>query len=319
MPLDALLSVVVPVFAFIALGYAVIRGRILGEDTGDALADFVFTIAVPCLLFRSLGTMQLPPLSPWPFWGTYFGGVALTIATAVLLTERGFGRDARAGVIGAMSASFSNLIMVGVPVVNQAFGQEGLVTLFMLITIHLPVMMTISALMIEFAEHRDGTAAGRLRVGAALRRVARGLARNPLVIAIVAGLAFRATGLSLTGIARDVIDRIAATAIPLALVALGMSLHRYGVRGNAQHGLALGALKLLVLPGVVYALGVHVFALPPVATAVAVLAAACPTGVNAYLIAARFQTGLALSANTISITTGVSILTFTFWLAVVGI
>lgn len=318
MSLATLSTTVLPVFGFIAIGYVIVAIGIIKAETGDALGTFVFNIAVPLLLFRALGTLALPDVSPWPLWGIYLSAVSLNIAVSMLLTEKAFHRDARAGVIGGMSGSFSNLVMVGVPVVTQAFGAVGQVTMFVLIAVHLPFMMLVSAILIEIAEYRDGQAASRIRLLPVFVRVIRSSARNPLVIAIAAGVAFRLTGLPLVGLPSTLIDRLADTAIPLALLSLGMSLHRYGVGGNILPAIVLSVVKLMVMPAIVYVLAVHVARLPAMASAVLVLGAACPTGVNAYLIAVRFQTGLALSANTITLTTAASIATFTMWLAIVA-
>ncbi len=311
------MSTVFPIFGFIAIGYLSITLRLLRDEVADHLSTFVFTLAVPLLLIRAIGTMQLPDVSPWPFWGIYFASVLLNIAIGVVLTERLFKRDARAGVIGGMSASFSNLVMVGLPLVTQAFGEQGLVTAFMLISVHLPFMMTVSALLIEVAEYRDGSAAGRLNVFGAVAKVVRQLLRNPLIIGILIGVAVRIVGLPIVGVPRTLVDGLAETAIPLALVSLGMTLPRYGLRGNVAPAVVLSVVKLLVMPAIVYVLVFHVFALPPLPAAVLVLSAACPTGVNAYLIANRFQTGLALSANTITLTTAASVVSFVLWLAIV--
>lgn len=316
MSLSALVTVVLPVFGLIGIGYAVVALRIVREEVANGLGDFVFVVALPILLFRSLGTLELPDVSPVPFWIAYFSGGFLTGAAGILLTEKVLRRDARAGVIGGISSAYANLVMVGVPVADQAFGQEGLVLVFILIAVHLPVMMTVSAFLIEFAEHRDGAAQGRPRIGEALRRTALGLVRNALVLAILAGLAWRATGLPLDGVPREIIDRVAETAIPLALVALGMSLKRYGIRGNVPPAVLLGLVKLFVMPGVVFLIARSAIGLPPLAVAVATIGAACPTGVNAYLVATRFKTGLALSANTITLTTAASVVTITFWVSI---
>ncbi|MEM8664806.1 MAG: AEC family transporter, partial [Pseudomonadota bacterium] len=213
----------------------------------------------------------------------------------------------------------SNTVMVGIPVLTQAFGDDGLMIGFLLVGLHLPIMMMLSALLIEFGELRDGTRTGRLNLVAVFLRVGRNLVRNPLVIGTACGVLFRLTGLPLTGIPRELVDSIAELAIPLALISLGMSLRGYGISGNVRPALVLGTLKLLVMPAIVYVLAVHVFALSPLATAGAIIFAACPTGANAYLIAGRFQTGLALSANTITLTTAASMVTFTLWLAVLGV
>jgi predicted permease len=313
MGLDALLSIVLSVFGLIGLGYALLASAILREETAEALGGFVFTIAIPLLLFRTLGTFDLPDVPPVPLWTAYFLGVAANIAIGIAATRRLFGRDAQAGVIGGMSASYGNLVMVGIPVVDQAFGEEGLLLALVVIAIHLPVMMTVSAVLIEVADQRDG--ADGVRIGAALKRTARSLLRNPIILGIAAGLAYRATGLPLEGVPGTIVDRVADTAIPLALIAMGMSLHKYGLKGNVAPAVILGVAKLLVMPLVVFLAARYLLALQPLATAVATVSAACPTGVNAYLMASRFRTGHALSANTITLTTAVSMVTFTVWLA----
>ncbi|MEM8664351.1 MAG: AEC family transporter, partial [Pseudomonadota bacterium] len=156
---------------------------------------------------------------------------------------------------------------------------------------------------------------GFSNIGTALRRVVVSLLKNPFIVAILAGIAFRTTGLPLEGVSRTVIDSVSDTAIPLALIALGMSLRKYGVRGNVLPAIAIGSVKLAVMPVVVFLLARYVFDLPPIATAVAVVCAACPTGANAYLMANRFQTGLALSANAITLTTAAAVITLGAWLS----
>jgi len=315
MSAQALFTVVLPVFGLIGLGYAVVALRLVGEEVANGLADFTFVVALPILLFRALGTLQLPDVSPIPLWISYFSGAFFMGAVGIIVTEKVFGRDARAGIIGGLSTSYANLVMVGIPVLTQAFGEDGLVLALILVAVHLPVMMTVSAFLIELAEHRDGAASVRPRIGEALLRTVRALMKNALVLAILAGLAYRATGLPLEGVPREIIDRVSNTAIPLALVALGMSLKKYGIRGNVPPALVLGLLKLFVMPGLVFLIARYAIGLPPLAVATVTIGAACPTGVNAYLIATRFQTGLALSANTITLTTAASVVTLTFWVS----
>ena len=98
---------------------------------------------------------------------------------------------------------------------------------------------------------------------------------------------------------------------------MGMSLRRYGVGGNVQSALLLSLLKLVVMPALVFILAYYVVPMPALWMKVVVIAAACPTGVNAYLLAARFRTGEALASNAIVMSTALSVLTITFWLTLV--
>jgi hypothetical protein len=60
-----ILSIVLPVFGLIAIGYGARRAKLVLDRTGDGLSDFVFTIAVPALIFKTLTAADLPQSQPW--------------------------------------------------------------------------------------------------------------------------------------------------------------------------------------------------------------------------------------------------------------
>mgnify|MGYP003118529777 FL=1 len=318
MSTQALIGVILPVFGLIGIGYFVVAVGLVGDHIGDALAEFVFTITLPLLLFRTLATAGWPEVSPWPFWLTYFAGVALVWFLATLIVRKVFRRDARAGVVAGISAGYSNLVLLGIPVINQAFGQEGLVIILMLVSIHLAVMMTASAIQIEIAAQQDGLNTASFNLLTVARRVVVSLLKNPIIIGTLSGVAYNMTGLPLDGIPRVLIDRVADIAIPCALLALGMALKRYGVRGSLMPAAAITLLKVAVLPVVIFLIARYVAHLPPLYVAVATISATCPTGVNAYLIATRIGTGHALSATVITLSTAASLIVMGFWLTVLG-
>jgi predicted permease len=318
MSTQALLGVILPVFGLIGIGYFVVAVGLVGDRIGDALAEFVFTVSLPLLLFRTLGTAGWPDVSPWPFWLTYFTGVAIVWFLATVIVRKIFGRDARSGVVAGISAGYSNLVLLGIPVINQAFGQDGLVIILMLVSIHLAVMMTASAIHTEVAAQRDGLNDAALDLLTVARRVIVSLLKNPIIIGTLSGVAYNATGLPLDGIPRVLIDRVADIAIPCALLALGMALKRYGVRGSIMPAAAITILKVVVLPVIIFLLARYVAHMPPLYVAVATIGATCPTGVNAYLIASRIGTGHALSATVITLSTAASLVMMGFWLTVLG-
>lgn len=311
--------IVLPVFGLIGLGFLASWTRYLPEAIGEGLGDFVFMVAIPVLLFRTLATAHFPNLSPWPVWISYFGGVSICWALADLTLRKVFGRDAKAGMIAGVSAGFSNAVLLGIPLVYTAFGEEGIVPLLLIVAVQLPVMMTVSTVLIDWADHRDGTAKGPASPARMAKSIALNLVKNPLVIGIVAGSAWRAADLGYAGPLKVLGDQIAVAAVPCALFALGMSLTRYGVRGNVPPAVAIAVLKLVVKPAVVWILAAKVFAMPALWTTVATIVAACPTGVNAWLIANRFRTGHAISANSITLTSAASVITLSVWLWLLGV
>jgi malonate transporter and related proteins len=73
-----------------------------------------------------------------------------------------------------------------------------------------------------------------------------------------------------------------------------------------------------VHPALVLLLATSVFAMPPVWVGVAVLFAACPCGINAYLFAERYNTGVADASSAIALSTLLSMGTIALWLWVLG-
>lgn len=309
---EQILTIVVPVFVLVGLGYLAARTGLLSQSVGEGLGQFVFVVAIPSLIFKTLATVSMDQGFPWALWAAYFSGVAITWAIATLIVRTIFGRDARAGVIAGISAAFANTVMVGIPLVSSVLGPEGLLPLVLLISVHLPVMTIVIAVLMERAAAADG-ANGSQSLPVLLKKIIASLMTNPIVIAILASLVWRVFSLPLTGIPADVIGRLSSTALPVALFSLGMSMVLYGIRGNLGAGIILSVLKVIVMPAIVLVLCAYVFALPAVWTTAMTLTAACPTGVNVYIFANRYGTGHAMSANSITLTTAAAVVTCGAW------
>jgi malonate transporter len=304
--LIAFLSVL-PIFSVMALGYASVRFRLIGERTGEGLADYVFVIAIPVLLFRSLATAKLPDVQPWPFWISYFAVLAAVWAIATICARVLFARSREEGVVAGISTGYANLVLIGIPLTLRVFGEEGTIPLFLLIAIHTPVTIAIATLLVESAATGSGKA---LAIG-------RKLARNPIILGILAGVAWRALGPPLPEPILATLKFIGDSAAPGAIFAMGAALNRYGFGGEPRLLALIISLKLLIHPFGVWLLASQVFGLPPVWTAVATVLAACPCGLNAYLFAERNKVGLALASGAIAISTVLSVVTITFWISFV--
>ena len=315
--MNVLFDVVLPVFVLVGLGYGTARTGILSRETGEGLVAFVFTIAVPALLARALVLGPGFDAGVLRLWAAYFGAVALVWLAADLAVIHLFRRGRRAGVIAGVGAAFSNLVLMGIPLVQLAYGQAGLDVLFLVIAVHLPVMVGTATFLMEFALRADGVAAGAVNVRDTSRALARNFARNPLILGILLGLLWRLSGLPFAGPPARVTDLLGGAAGPVALFALGMSLDRYGLRGNVAPGLLLAALSLLAMPAIALGLA-YLFDLAPLARKVAVLGAAMPTGVNAFLFASYFKVAEGMATNAIVIATAGALVTVPLWLAFMG-
>lgn len=302
----AALLVVLPVFSLIALGYVARWTRLLRETTGEGLSDFVFVLAVPCLLFRTLAKAEIPQTQPWGYWIAYFTGLAIVWALAMLIANRFFARKGPELVVSGFAAAQSNTVFVGVPMILKAYGDAGAVPLGLLLAIHLPVTMTIATLLAE----------GRT---ASITMLLRRLFTHPIIIGIILGVLARPVVDQLPSPFWTLIDLIAGAAVPCALISLGISMRRYGLESGLGLPAALSTLKLGLHPLIVYLLATRVFDMPAHWSGVAVLFAACPCGINAYLFAERYRQGIADASSAITLSTLISLFTTAAWLNWLGV
>lgn len=319
--MQIILAIIVPIFGLIAAGYAARAAGLLGDAVADALARFVFGIAVPLLLFRTLSRAEFGEASPFLLWAAYFGGACIVWPLGTLLARKLGGHDRRAGVVAGVAAGFSNTVFVALPAVERAYGPAGLAPLLVILSVHMPLMTAAGTLLLESASAADtrartGVPAPRRPVGQILAGLARAFLKNAIILGILAGFGWRLTGLSIPPLLDEILASLAGTAGPLALFSLGMSLRRFGLRGDLGLAFALVALSLAVMPAAVWLIAAPL--LPPLWTKVAVLTAAAPSGVNAYLFATNVGAGEKLAASTTLLGTLLSVLTLSAWLVILG-
>lgn len=281
----ATMLIVAPVFALIAAGYASVLFRFVSESAHKGISEFAFSIAIPALLFRTIVVSEFPDVSPWRMWGAYYGALALiwitALAISAVLRERR--EDREDGVVFAIGSVYGNIVMLGIPLVLSALGNEAAGPMSLILSVNTPLLWLCGILQMELVS--------RKRTGsplAVIRPVLADLARNPLMLAIGFGVVWRFTGLGLNPVVDKTIELLAQAGSPAALIALGITLFRFEVKGEMLSVVAMSASKLLAMPAVAFVLA-KLLSLPPMVTGVVVLFAAMPTGANAYIFAVQYQ------------------------------
>ena len=131
---------------------------------------------------------------------------------------------------------------------------------------------------------------------------------NPMVLSTLVGLVWAMTGLPIPAPVTAYLNIIAAALTPCALFAIGLGLSIEGLRSNMKASFALAAVKLVVMPLIVYGLCVALD-LDPLSTVAAVVCAAVPTAKTVYVLAHEHKVEEKLVAATVSITTMLSVAT----------
>jgi malonate transporter and related proteins len=280
--MNTILITVLPVFGMIVLGYLFAKTKIIDEASGKGLSLFVFNVAIPALLFKTMATLNAQDAAPWSLWGAYFGGLALTWIAAAFSSRFVPSLNVSGGAAASMASGFGNLALLGTPLALAHFGQAIAVPLGLILSIHAPILWFSATLHREMAHH-----SGNFSFERTGRELLLNLAKNAIVLALLAGSLWRFTGLGLNPIPEKMLQMLADASVPTALFALGVSLAAYSLKGSWDGMFAVIGLKMIVMPIMVFALGSFIFNLQPLWIKIAVLFAAMPPGANAFLFAQK--------------------------------
>lgn len=303
----AIIDIVAPVFGILGLGFLAVRWRYLSDGASRVIAEFAFKVAMPALLFRAMLSIGQLPVAPWRLVATYVLAMAFVWGAATIATRLVLRRPPIDAPAIAMGACFGNTVMLGVPLAITAFGQDAAAPIALLISIDTPLLWIVATLHIEAVRQSQARrAATPLR---ALLGVILDLARNPIVLPLVAGSLWRLTGLGIPTLADRLLELMGGAAVPAALFSLGMSLASYEMKGQARTLSLIVLLKMAVFPVVAFVLATWIFELPPLWRAIIILFAAMPVGANAFLFATRYERAINSVSAAIAASTMIAVVT----------
>ncbi|WP_304619971.1 AEC family transporter [Paracoccus sediminilitoris] len=288
-----------PFFGLIGLGWAAAASRFFPPEAAAWLTKFVFYFALSAMLFRFAAGLDLGALFDLRFVLAYLAGSTLVWAIGMTV-GRWRGLPLSDAAMEAQCCMTGNTGFLGVPMLVVLLGERAVGPVLMVLTIDMLVFSTLITLIIH------GARQGGLR-GAAILPVLRGVAANPMILSMVAGLSWSLLHLPMPGPLDEFLTILGQAATPGALFAIGASLAGRQLRRMAASGW-LGFAKLVLHP---LAVGVAalLLAVEPFSAGVMIAAAALPVAGNVYILAQHFGVGQQRVSTAILISTAFSIVT----------
>lgn len=310
--MTALIDVILPVFLVIGFGYGAARFGLFSDSAVDGLMRFAQNFAVPCLLFRSIATLDLSGAYDTGLLVSFYTGAFSGFALCFVGARYVFGRPLTDSVAIGFAGLFSNSLLLGLPITERAYGVEALQGNFAIISIHSPLLYSFGIGLMEWARTRGQG----LSTAALTRQIGQAVFTQPLVIGITLGFIVNLSGVPLPTAFWSGVDLMTRAAIPAALFGLGGVLLRYKPEGDKATIAMVCFGSLIVHPGVTWLMATQVFALDTAALRSAVMTASMAPGVNAYLFAHMYGVGKRVNASAVLIATALSILSIWMWLAI---
>lgn len=308
------LSALLPVVVLIGIGFVAGRLKLIRGEAVRDLSNLVFLVLVQALLFRSMATAHLERLDLRSVALYYI--VAGILFLALLLVQ---GLNSRSAVL-SLAAIFSNTLMIGVPLVQLAYGEAGLVHLFTLISMHALVLLTLATVVIELLVAREQEAAGagpRRHMGATVAQAVKNAILHPVPLPIIAGFLYSLTGIGLHPVVERPLKLLGDAFGPVALVLVGVTLAGTAIGTHLRGALVISVLKTVLHPALMAMVG-WALGLSGLSLAVMVVAASLPVGANVFLFSQRYHKAEELVTASVAVSAVMALVTVPVALALIA-
>lgn len=295
-----------PFFLLIGLGYQACRTGFFTAEAAAYLTKFVFYFALSAMLFRFAANLSLGEIFDWWFVAAYLWGcfVVYLIATGVALLRR---RPMSEAAFEAQCAVIGNTGFLGVPMLIVLMGEAAAGPVLLVLALDLVVFSSLIVILIT------GSRDGRMSLGI-LKTLGLGLVKNPMIVSMVLGLCWSATGWTVPGPANEFLAILGAAATPGALFAIGASL-----AGKSAERLSVAGwltfCKLVLHPAAVAFAALFLFPVPVYDAAVMIAAASLPVAGNVYILAQHYGVAPQRVSASILVSTAISIVTVSLVIA----
>ena len=288
--MSEILSLTIPFFAAILLGsLSSLKGWFSLED-GRTLSRYVFFVVLPPFMFVAITSRPVTNIVNLEFLLRYEAVTIFIFLTAVFL-GRVFMKlkPTESGLFG-LNAAYPNYGYMGVPLAILAFGDAAALPMALILFADTIVLLALTAYFV--ADSQKG-------LFASIGDIVTTMAKNPLLISVVAGLLFSASGLQMPELPDRFLNLLAGAAAPIALVALGTTLYGQPLRGAVGELSSITLLKLVLHPVLVAVMFLAIPGQDILWVKVAILSACLPVAANVFMLADHYGAYAGRSASAI--------------------
>lgn len=300
---DSVIAAILPIILNVAVGFLLAKRGFLNHHFLGPFSALTFRFFIPCLLFGSIYRADITLLLLAQYWSGYFIPILLAFLLLSILQRPLLG----------LTTVYANTVMVGIPLVVQLWGNEGL-------NIAVAVI-SLNSLTLFFAYALVSSLVARNKTNGRLLQNIGNTLTNPIIMSLVAGAALNLLHVPIYTPLVESTALAGRAALPCSLLILGTSLAGIPLRVERRD---LGQLllillcKLLIIPAAVYFFATTILHLSPVTSGVLLLLAACPCGVNILPFAQKSDADRQMVSAAIFLSTVAAVVTLPLWVLWVG-
>ena len=292
-------NIVAPVFLIILLGYFLKKIGVINENFVEITSKFVFNVSLPAFIFMKISTLDLTAALDMEQIIFIYAGTLLVYFIVWIIASL-FIKDGRDLSVFVQGAYRSNYAIVGLAIIANLFGDEGLGKASLILAFLLPVYNVLAVIILTVPMRKIR----KLKLSSSVYEVI----LNPLIIAVIVALPFSYFKLELPTMLLTTGNFLADVALPLALIGIGGSLNIENIKRASTLAFSSSILKLIVVP-VVLTFFAYLFGFRDMDLGIMFILFACPTAIVSFIMAEAMGANSKLAGNIVVISTIGSVIT----------
>ena len=297
------LNIIAPIFIIVLIGALLKKTGFVSDGFLTVCDRLVFKLCLPSLIFLDLATAEIE--------GGFNVGLIIFCVCAVTLSfllpcifVPIFIKDnaKRGAFIQGMYRS--NAAILGMTLALNMFGGEGTATMAMVLPFVISLFNVFAVIILSVYAPADV----KLSRSALIRRIAKTIATNPLIIAIILAVLWRLTGLRLPLLINRSLSYLADMSMPLALLSLGANFTLESLRGRLGLAVASSTFKTVIVPALTTAVALLI-GYRGVELGIIFIIFGGPAAVSSYIMAKQMKSDYELASQILLISTLMSLVT----------
>lgn len=298
------LNATIPVFLMMILGYFFHKIGWIDDAFASKMNKFVFVVPLPALLFHDLAEVDFYEVWDTKFVLFCFGTTVISIMFAAALSCVWKDKSIRGEFVQASYRSSAAIL--GIAFIQNIYGTSGMAPLMIIGSVPLYNVMAVFVLSL--------LKPGQKQIDqAVMRKTLIGIAKNPIILGIAAGLLWSALRIPLPAILSKTASSVGSMTTPMGLMAMGASFDFGKALEKKWPTVTAAFIKLVGFCAIFLPIAVHMGFQNEKLVAILVMLGSATT-VTSYVMAKNMGHEGVLSSGTVMLTTLCSAFTLTFWL-----
>jgi predicted permease len=298
------LNATVPVFLMMVLGYLLHKIGWMDDEFASKMNRFVFRVPLPVLLFGDLAAVDFARVWNMKFVSFCFGVTVISIAVSAGISFLWKDRSIQGEFIQASYRSSAAIL--GIAFIQNIYGTAGMAPLMIIGSVPLYNVMAVLVLSL-FKPGQRGLDRD------VMKTTLWGIATNPIILGIAAGLLWSALRLPMPQIMGKMISSVGGVTTPMGLMAMGAAFDLRRAFAKVKPAVTAALIKLIGFCAVFLPAAVRLGFREEELVAILVMLGSATT-VTCFVMAKNMGHEGVLSSSVVMLTTLFSAFTLTGWL-----